>query len=121
MKNKMILTSVAAAMSMAFGLAYADETSTVADAASGVQNAVQNAVQNGAAPEQCKVVDKDGKGLIKAQMADCKAATHSCAGQNTAGDPQSWINVPAGQCAKINQGDFSGVPQTVKDKVEAAE
>ncbi len=69
--------------------------------------------------DKCTVV-KDGKGLIKANKADCKGATHSCAGQNKAGDAESWILVPKGQCQKINTGDFSGVGQDVKDKIEGA-
>ena len=71
--------------------------------------------------EKCKVVDKNGKGLIKAHKADCNAApSHSCSGQNKAGDALSWIMVPKGQCAKINAGDFSGVSQDIKDKIEGA-
>ncbi len=70
--------------------------------------------------EKCQVVDKNGKGLIKAHKTDCKAAGHSCAGQNQAGDPTAWIMVPKGECAKINAGDFSGVNQIIKDKIEGA-
>lgn len=69
--------------------------------------------------EKCKVV-KDGKGLIKAHKTDCKSGAHSCAGQNDANDPEAWISVPKGQCEKINAGDFSGVSQDVKDKIEGA-
>lgn len=69
--------------------------------------------------EKCKVV-KDGKGLIKAHKADCKGTAHSCAGQNKASDPNTWILVPKGQCEKINAGDFSGVDQATKDKIEGA-
>lgn len=69
--------------------------------------------------EKCKVM-KDGKGVIKAHKADCKGADHSCAGQNKAGDPESWILVPKGQCEKINNGDFSGVSQDIKNKIEGA-
>ena len=67
--------------------------------------------------EKCKVV-KDGKGLIKEHKADCKGASHSCAGQNKAGDAESWIMVPKGQCDKINAGDVSGVEQDITDKIE---
>lgn len=70
--------------------------------------------------EKCKVM-KDGVGLIKANKADCAGTNHSCAGQNKAGDPESWIIVPKGQCDKINAGDFSGVSQEIKDKIEGAE
>lgn len=70
--------------------------------------------------EQCKVVDKAGKGLIKANKADCAAASHTCAGQNKAGDSVSWIMVPKGECEKINTGDFGGVSQEIKDKIDGA-
>lgn len=69
--------------------------------------------------EKCKVI-QDGKGLIKAHKADCAGASHSCAGQNKAGDAEAWIMVPKGQCSKINVGDFSGVGQDIKDKIEGA-
>lgn len=70
--------------------------------------------------EKCKVVDKDGRGLIKAAKADCAGGGHSCAGQNKAGDPESWIMVPKGQCEQINAGDFSGVSQAIRDKIDGA-
>ena len=71
--------------------------------------------------EKCKVV-KDGKGIIKEQKADCKteSGSHSCAGHNAAGDADSWIFVPKGQCEKINAGDFSGVSAEIKDKIDGA-
>ena len=69
--------------------------------------------------EKCSVV-KDGKGLIKEKKADCKGSSHSCAGQNKAGDSESWILVPKGQCDKINAGDFSAVGQDIKDKIEVS-
>lgn len=70
--------------------------------------------------EKCKVVDKNGKGLIKASKGDCGGTNNSCAGNNLAGDPEAWIMVPKGQCAKINQGDFSGVDDSVKNRIETA-
>lgn len=69
--------------------------------------------------EKCKVVDKDGKGLIKAHKGECATSKHSCAGHNGPGDPEAWILVPKGECAKINAGDFSGVDDKIKDKIEA--
>lgn len=69
--------------------------------------------------EKCKVI-KDGKGLIKENKADCNSEISSCAGQNKAGDPEAWIIVPKGQCAKINAGDFSGVSQNIKDRIDTA-
>lgn len=67
--------------------------------------------------EKCKII-KDGKGLIKANKADCAGKTHACAGQNKGGDPESWILVPKGQCEKINAGEFSGIDKAIKDKIE---
>lgn len=70
------------------------------------------------AQEKCSVV-KDGKGLIKSHKSDCKTARHSCAGQNPEGEVDAYIIVPAGECIKINQGDFSGVDEKIIDKIEA--
>lgn len=74
--------------------------------------------------EECKVVDpKTGKGLIKAHKGSCATTASekgSCAGGNDAGDPDAFIIVPKGQCAKINAGDFSGVSDEVKDSIEGA-
>ncbi len=66
--------------------------------------------------EKCKVV-KDGKNLIKEHKGDCAGSSHSCAGQNSANDPQAWILVPKGQCKKINAGDLSGIDNTIKNKI----
>ena len=44
-------------------------------------------------------------GIAKAGKNDCKAGTHSCAGQTTSdADPGSYIYVPAGTCEKIVGG-----------------
>lgn len=71
----------------------------------------------GGGMEKCKVVDQNGQGLIKAHKSDCAGGGNSCAGQNKAGDPEAWILVPKGQCAKINKGDFSGVSKSIKAKI----
>lgn len=109
MKGKGIFAAVAAAVTLTVGTAFAE-----------------------ADMEKCKVVDKDGKGLIKEHKGDCKTAVqscktaaimpeaHSCAGGNAAHDPEAWIFVPKGQCAKINAGDFTGISQEIKDKIEGA-
>ena len=68
--------------------------------------------------EKCKVVDEDGRGLIKEHKGDCAGKKNSCAGNNEAGDPNAWILVPKGECDKINEGDFSGVSDDIKDKIE---
>ena len=71
--------------------------------------------------EKCKVVDENGKGLIKEHKADCATKNSSCAGHNSKGDPEAWILVPKGECDKINKGDFSGVDDKIKDKIEMDE
>ena len=44
-------------------------------------------------------------GISKAGQNDCQTATHSCAGTATADNqPDAWIYVPAGTCAKITGG-----------------
>lgn len=68
--------------------------------------------------EKCKVVDKDGKGLIIEHKGDCAGGKNSCAGHNGKGDPDAWILVPKGECDKINAGDFSGVKDEIKDKID---
>jgi uncharacterized membrane protein len=55
--------------------------------------------------EKCKINGPDGKGLIKAGLADCaSAAGNSCSGANQDGDPEAWIYVPQGVCEKIKGG-----------------
>ena len=99
MKKTAIFSAVAAAVTLTAGLAFANEETTM---------------------EKCNIVDKSGKGLIKEHKADCKGTSHSCAGQNKAGDAQSWISVPKGQCDKVRAGDFSGISKETKDKIEGA-
>lgn len=67
--------------------------------------------------EKCSPM-KNGKNIIKANKADCKTANHSCAGQNSAGEPDAFIIVPKGQCEQINKGDFTKVQPSVKDRLE---
>lgn len=78
--------------------------------------------------EKCRVVNKDGYGLIKEGHGECAAKAikvgqdnfeaFSCAGNNPKNHPDAWIMVPKGQCEKINTGDFSGVSDKIKDKIE---
>ena len=62
--------------------------------------------------EKCRVVDKDGNGLIKAYQAN--------SGINLEGDASAWIWVPYGQCAKINAGDFNGVSPAIMAKINSS-
>lgn len=98
MKKSEILTALATALALIAGKALADEGDM----------------------EKCQVVSKSGKGLIKAHKAECAGGGTSCAGTNEAGDPAAWILVPQGQCAKINAGNFRGVSQDIRDKIEGA-
>jgi len=68
--------------------------------------------------EKCKVVDENGKGLIKEHKADCASKNNSCSAHNKAADAEAWILVPTGECDKINKGDFSGISEEIKDKIE---
>ncbi|TIO07389.1 MAG: DUF2282 domain-containing protein [Mesorhizobium sp.] len=44
-------------------------------------------------------------GVVKAGQNDCQTATHSCAGTSTADNqPDAWLYLPAGSCAKIPGG-----------------
>ncbi|CAK8162610.1 DUF2282 domain-containing protein [Candidatus Xenohaliotis californiensis] len=70
------------------------------------------------AMEKCKVVDKDGKGLIRAHKSDCAGGKNSCAGSNKAGDPDAWIFVPKGLCEKINNSEWKHVPKSVIKKLD---
>jgi uncharacterized membrane protein len=102
MKKSNIFMAVAAAVSVIASAAYAEVAQDM---------------------EKCKVVDpKTGKGLIKPHKGSCgvPAEKTDCAGTNEAGDPNAFIIVPKGQCAKINAGDFSGVTAEIKDSIEGA-
>jgi uncharacterized membrane protein len=44
-------------------------------------------------------------GVVKAGLNDCGTSSHACAGQSKVdNDPEEWIYVPAGTCAKIAGG-----------------
>jgi uncharacterized membrane protein len=44
-------------------------------------------------------------GVAKAGQNDCQTATHSCAGTAAKdSQPDSWVYVPAGTCAKLTGG-----------------
>ena len=44
-------------------------------------------------------------GVNAAHKNDCKAGSHSCAGQSArARDPKSFVEVPSGLCSKIDGG-----------------
>ena len=44
-------------------------------------------------------------GISKAEMNDCGANGHACAGMaKTDGDAKEWVKVPAGTCEKLVNG-----------------
>ena len=64
-----------------------------------------------AVPEQPKFWEKCA-GIAKSGMNDCGAldGKHGCAGQASKNnDPQEWVYVPQGTCAKITGGKVAKV------------
>jgi len=48
-------------------------------------------------------------GIVKIGMNDCGTSKHACAGQaKIDNDPEEWIYVPEGTCAKIVGGVVKG-------------
>lgn len=44
-------------------------------------------------------------GIVKAGKNDCGTSKNACSGQvKTDSDPEAWISVPTGLCAKISGG-----------------
>ena len=68
--------------------------------------------------EKCRILDTEGRGLIKEHKGDCTTASQTSAGQSVQWDPEAWIMVPEGECAKINSGDVSGISEDIKAKIE---
>lgn len=67
------------------------------------------ALVGGAAVAANTAAAKDGfekcAGIAKAHMNDCANKMHSCAGQAAKdADPNEWVYVPTGTCAKIAGG-----------------
>ncbi len=67
------------------------------------------ALVGGAAVAASTASAKDGyekcAGIARAHMNDCASKAHSCAGQSTKDrDPNEWVYVPTGTCAKIAGG-----------------
>ena len=74
---------------------------TASTVAMALSVAVISSAKAGPAPEPKYEYEKC-YGIAQAGKNDCQTATHSCAGTATkAGDPASWIYVPAGTCDKI--------------------
>jgi len=94
-----------------------NSTKLLATAIAAAAFSVSNTYAMGADMEKCKVVDAEGKGLIKEHKGDCAGSSNSCAGHNKAGDPEAWILVPKGDCAKINAGEYDDISDEIKDKL----
>jgi uncharacterized membrane protein len=76
-------------------------------AATALSTAVGLAVALQAASGRADDTQKQEKcyGINAAGKNDCATAAHSCAGQSTsARDPNSYVLVPSGACAKIDGG-----------------
>lgn len=97
---------------MPFGVLVADPIIVPTPKADTQGSGQSDQYQNNQMMEKCKVVDKDGNGLIKAYMAD--------SGLNLEGDANAWIWVPYGQCAKINAGDYSGITPDILAKINSS-
>jgi uncharacterized membrane protein len=63
----------------------------------------------GPVPEPMGFKSEKCYGVAVAGQNDCAATgSHSCGGlAKMTGDPQSWIYVPVGTCAKINGGSLT--------------
>jgi len=67
------------------------------------------ALVGGAAVIATQASAKDGfekcAGIARAHQNDCATKAHSCAGQSAKdNEPESWVYVPTGTCAKITGG-----------------
>ncbi len=67
------------------------------------------ALVGGAAVVTTTAQAKDGyekcAGIAKAHSNDCATKMHTCAGQSAKdNEPDSWVYVPTGTCAKITGG-----------------
>lgn len=67
--------------------------------------------------EKCVPV-VNGKNLVAAGKSDCATSTHSCAGQNTAGDADAWVYVSQGDCDKVKAGQTDDLPMDVQSKLD---
>ena len=79
---------------------------------------VANAADSNAGMEKCTPT---GKLVVKEHKAD-GVGDNTVGGQNHKGDTKSWIFVPKGMCAKVQDagktGDTKGLPQDIQDKLE---
>lgn len=61
-------------------------------------------------------------GIVNTGMNDCGTSKHSCAGQaEVDSDPEEWIYVPEGMCAKIVGGTVKAPKAEKSSEAESAE
>jgi uncharacterized membrane protein len=101
MKKISILSALTAAMALSIGSAQASMDMKNMD--------MKNM-------EKCMVTGESMS--IKAGKNDCQTGHHSCAGQTKGHDKEDWIYVPKGDCMKINKGDWTGISEEIKDKID---
>ncbi len=95
--QKIPTVKVFAASSLLAGLALA----AVSAASAQTQPMQDHAMAAPATMEKCY-------GIARAGHNDCAAGAHSCAGQATRdNDPASFVELPAGACAKIAHGSLT--------------
>jgi uncharacterized membrane protein len=62
-------------------------------------------------PDQFKFARERCYGVARAGQNDCGTSTHACAGRAVRdSDPEEWISLPAGTCARIAGGELSPLP-----------
>lgn len=111
MQNKLGKLMLILTLALCNNIVIADDPPTpMAETLDSKPNKTQD--QNNQMMEKCHVVDSNGNGLIKPYMAD--------SGINLDGDASAWIWVPYGQCSKINKGDFSGVSEEIRQKIDTS-
>ena len=60
-------------------------------------------------------------GIVKAGKNDCGTSKSSCAGTSTADrDPEAWVYVPKGTCARLVGGTVTDKPYNVHGGAAAA-
>lgn len=100
--NRYVLA--ASTLSSAVGLAFAMQAAPIqAQGMKDMSNMPQVVKDNMARMEKNKL--QKCFGINNVAKNDCAEGAHSCAGQATkARDPQSFVLLPAGDCAKIQGG-----------------
>ena len=73
----------------------------------GIRASASSAFAQKADTEKCA-------GIVKAGRNDCGTSKSACAGTSTTDrDPETWISVPKGTCARIAGGTITDKPSNV--------